>query len=212
MRIRLTVAGVLALTFAATAFASALNTSTRIQGTILFATASSLTIVTASGKQTIAIAPHARVFNLTKSSLDQVTNGSFIGTTVVPQPDGTYKSTEVHVFAPALRGMGEGFTKMNSSGSRMMANATVRVPVNMMANSTVHSVSANGGGKTISMTFSSGKKVIHIPAATPVSYLSPGTKTLIGKGKSVLLICSGQPGKFTAKTIVLSEDPALLQR
>lgn len=212
MRTLLIVASVLALTFEATTFASAQSTSRRVQGIIISATASSVTVAAASGKQTIPIDPHARVLSLTKSSLDQVTDGSFIGTTVVPQPDGTYKSTEVHVFAPALRGMGEGFTKMNSSGSRMMANATVRVPVNMMANSTVHSVSANGGGKTISMTFSSGKKVIHIPAATPVSYISPGAKSLIGKGKSVLLICSGSSGKFTAKTIVVSEDPALLQR
>ncbi|HLI96619.1 MAG TPA: hypothetical protein VKT72_11105 [Candidatus Baltobacteraceae bacterium] len=53
------------------------------------------------------------MLDLTKSSLDNVKNDSFIGTTVVPQPDGTYTSTEVHIFAGALRGMREGFTKMN---------------------------------------------------------------------------------------------------
>ncbi|HLY02530.1 MAG TPA: hypothetical protein VKR56_08530 [Candidatus Cybelea sp.] len=79
---------------------------------------------------------------VSRSALADVTAGSFIGTTVAPQPDGTFKSTEVHIFAPALRGTGEGFTQMNDSAKHMMANSTVRtvaVP-NMMANSTVRSV------------------------------------------------------------------------
>jgi hypothetical protein len=38
---------------------------------------------------------------VSRSALADVTAGSFIGTTVAPQPDGTFKSTEVHIFAPA---------------------------------------------------------------------------------------------------------------
>jgi hypothetical protein len=48
---------------------------------------------------------------VSRSALADVTAGSFIGTTVAPQPDGTFKSTEVHIFAPALRGTGEGLHK-----------------------------------------------------------------------------------------------------
>lgn len=200
-----------ALMFQTAALASAPKpASTRLQGTIVSETASSITVSTSHGNQTVAFGPKLRVLELSKSSLDKVQNNSFIGTTVVPQPDGTYKSTEVHIFAESLRGMGEGFTKMNSTGSRMMANATVHVPVNMMANSTVRTVSSSAGGKTISMTFPTGKITIHIPQNVPVSYINTASRSLLQKGKSVLVICNGDPGKLTARTVVVSEPGASL--
>jgi len=184
--------------------------STRLQGTVVSVTASSVTVSTARGNQTAAFGPKLRVLELSKSSLDNVRNNSFIGTTVVPQPDGTYKSTEVHIFAPALRGMGEGFTKMNPSGSRMMANAAVHMHVNMMANSTVRSMSSSAGGKTISMTFPDRRITIHIPQNVPVSYINPASRALLEKGKSVLIICNGAAGTLTANTIVVIEPGASL--
>lgn len=183
----------------------------RIQGTVVSMTGSSIAVSTSHGTQTIALAPKLRVLDLSKSSLDKVENNSFIGTTVVPQPDGSYKSTEVHIFAPALRGTGEGFTKMNPSGSRMMANATVHVPVNMMANSTVHSMTSSGGGKTISMSFPGRKVTIHIPENVPVSYISPASRSLLEKGKDVLVFGSGTTGKLTTNTIVVVEPGASLE-
>lgn len=195
---------VAALVLQAFALADAQAKSSRIEGTIVSVAGSSIKVKTASGIQTALLDPHVRVLDVTKSSLDRVTDGAFIGTTVIPQPDGTYRSTEVHVFAPALRGMGEGFTKMNPGGTRMMANSTVR-PVNMMANSTIKSVRSDAGGRTISMTFAAGgKKIIRIPANVPVSYLAPASKALLAKGATALLICNGSPGHFVAKTIVIS--------
>jgi len=184
--------------------------STRIQGTVESVTASSISVSTSHGNQTVAFGPKLRVLDLSKSSLDKVQNNSFIGTTVVPQPDGTYKSTEVHIFAGSLRGMGEGFTKMNPTGSRMMANAAVHMPSNMMANSTVHSMSSSGAGKTISMMFPGKKITIHIPQDVPVSFINPASRALLEKGKNVLVICNGAPGKLTASTIVVIEPGASL--
>jgi hypothetical protein len=195
---------------AAAAAASPKPMSTRLEGTIAAVSASSVSVSTTHGTQTVALSPKLRVLDLSKSSLNNVRNDSFIGTTVVPQPDGSYKSTEVHVFAEPLRGMGEGFTKMNASGSRMMANAAVHMPVNMMANSTVRAISSNGTGKTISMTFPGRKITIHIPQNVPVTYINPATRALLEKGKSVLVICSGAPGKLTANTILVIEPGASL--
>jgi hypothetical protein len=193
-----------------TAAYAAMPRSTRLSGTLTSVTSSSITVTTAHGNQAVRLDPHVRILDLTKSSLGQMRNGSFIGTTVVPQSDGSYKSTEVHIFAESLRGMGEGFTKMNSSGSRMMANSTVHVPVNMMANSTVRSATSNAGGKTISMTFPSGKITIHIPAAVPVSLISPASRSLLKSGEQVLVICNGTPGTLTAKTVLVIEKGASL--
>lgn len=201
----------IALALQATALAAAPKPmSTRLQGTVISVTASSISVSTSHGNQSVVLGPKLRVVELSKSSLDKVQNNSFIGTTVVPQPDGTYKSTEVHIFAPALRGMGEGFTKMNPSGSRMMANAAVQMHVNMMANSTVRSMSSSAAGKTVSMTFPGRKITIHIPQNVPVSYINPASRTLLEKGKNVLVICNGAPGKLTASTIVVIEPGASL--
>jgi hypothetical protein len=195
----------------AAAYAAAPTTnSTRLQGTVTSVAASSITVSTPQGTQTVRLDPHVRFLDLRKSSLGKVQNGSFIGTTVVPQPDGSYRSTEVHIFADALRGMGEGFTKMNSSGSRMMANSTVHAPVNMMANSTVHGVAGDARGKTISMTFPGRNVTIHIPSNVPVSFISTATRSTLQNGKRVFLICNGAPGAFIAKTVVVIEKGASL--
>lgn len=193
------------------AFAASMPKSTRLQGTITAVTSNSITVSTTAGTQTVGFDPKMRVLDLQKSSVDKVTNNSFIGTTVVPQPDGSYKSTEVHIFAEALRGMGEGFTKMNSTGTKMMANAAVHAPVNMMANSTVHNAGNSAGGKTITMTFPQpGKITIHIPRNVPVSFINTASRSLLKSGQKVLVICNGAPGKLTARTIVVIEPGASL--
>lgn len=49
-----------------------------------------------------------KVLSVSKATLDDIKTDSFIGTAAVPQPDGTLKALEVHVFAASLRGTGEG--------------------------------------------------------------------------------------------------------
>jgi hypothetical protein len=42
--------------------------------------------------------------------------GSFVGVTSVPQPDGAQRATEIHIFPEELRGTGEGSYLMNQQG------------------------------------------------------------------------------------------------
>jgi hypothetical protein len=187
--------------------------SLRIEGTIVSTTATSVTLKTTGGTKVVSLAPKVRYFVLSKSSLDKVIQGSFIGTTVVPQPDNTYVSTEVHIFAPSLNGTGEGFTKMDTGGKRMMANATVSTvehASNMMANSTVRTVGSTGGKKMITMTFPSGTKNITIPAGTPVTFIDKGSQTTLVPGAQVLVIATPGTPAATAKTVIVSKDGASL--
>ena len=160
---------------------------TAVSGTVVSASATSVVLKTAAGNQRIVIGPKTRIFGIGKSSLASVNQGSFIGTTVVPAANGRYSSTEVHIFAPALRGMGEGFTKMEGPGRRMMANSTVKSveQPKMMANSTVRSVGYGAAGKTITMTFPSGTKIIEIPRNTPVVSIEKGTRAMLVAGAHV---------------------------
>jgi hypothetical protein len=191
--------------------AQSMAKTTRLEGTVVSATATSLVIKTSMGENTVSLARSTRFLGLSNSSLDKVTQGSFIGTTVVPQPNNTFVSTEVHIFAPSLRGTGEGFTKMDNGGTHMMANSTVRTVAqspHMMANSTVRAVNSNGGRKTITMVFPSGTKTITIPANTPVTYIEPGSKALLAPGARILVLAVSNPSGLAAKTLVIGEHGA----
>jgi len=172
---------------AAAVAAPTMQQLTPLAGTVVSANASGLVLKTSSGNRSIAFGPKMRFFAIDKSSLANVQQGSFIGTTVVAQSNGSYKSTEVHIFAPSLRGTGEGFTKMDSQGHHMMANSTVKSVQrpNMMANSTVRTVGSSAAGKTITMTFPSGKKTIVISASTPVVSIDKGSRAMLVPGAHV---------------------------
>lgn len=198
----------LALAASTAAPASSKPKPALLRGTIVSATSTTLVVRTASGSKAVSFGPKMRFLGIRPSSLAKVTDGAFIGTAVVPRPDGTFTSTEVHIFAPSLRGTGEGFTKMDSQGKRMMANSTVRsveTPSRMMANSTVRSVNASAAGKTITLVFKSGKKVITIPPATPIVYIEPGSKALLMRGAHVLVVAVPAESGLIAKTLLVGE-------
>lgn len=179
-----------------------------LRGTVASATPKAVVISTPSGMQTVDFGSKMHFFGIAASSLAHVTKDSFIGTTVVPQADGTYRSTEVHIFAPSLRGTGEGFTKMNRQGTRMMANAAVKSvarPSNMMANSTVRSVASRSGNKEITMVFDGVTKRITIPAHTPVVAIDPGTKAMLVRGAHVEVVAESLNGHLVAHTIIVGE-------
>jgi hypothetical protein len=179
-----------------------------LSGTIVSTTASTLTIDTASGQMTVSYNAKSRFFVVSKSSLNDVAEGSFIGTAVAPQTDGTFTSTEVHIFAPALKGTGEGWTQMAGSGNHMMANATVHTVAapNMMANSTVRTAGSTAGGKTITMTFPSGTKTIHIPSNVPVTYIEPGTLAMLTKGVHVRVVALQNGKVLTARFVEMGKN------
>jgi hypothetical protein len=211
MRNLFIIAALLASLFPVAVPAQSMGKSMRLEGTIVSATATAIIIKTSSGNDTLSLARSTRLLSRSNSSLDKVTQGSFIGTTVVPQPDGTFVSTEVHIFAPSLRGTGEGFTKMDSNGSHMMANATVRTVAqasHMMANSTVRTVGSNGGRKMITMIFPSGTKTITIPSNTPVTYIEPGSKAALVTGAHILVLAVPSSSGLAAKTVVVGEHGA----
>lgn len=187
---------------------SAESQQVSLSGTLVSASATTFVIATPAGRKSVSYSSKARFFAVSKSTLDKVVEGAFIGTTVAPQPDGTFTSTEVHIFAPSLRGTGEGFTQMGDSGKHMMANATVRTAAgpNMMANSTVRTVGAAAGGKTITMTFPSGTKTIRIPPNVPIVYIEPGTMAMLTAGAHVRVVALANGVVLTARFVLVGRN------
>src|SRR3984893_10605439 len=64
------------------------------------------------------------VVEVVKASMADIKDGSFIGSGAMPQPDGSQKAIEVHIFPEAMRGTGEGFRPWDGAPNSTMTNGT----------------------------------------------------------------------------------------
>src|SRR5205807_8710739 len=98
----------------------------RVRGDVVSIADNTITVRSRGGETlTLKLADDARVSLAEKADLSDVRDGSFIGTTAVPQPDGTLRAIEVHVFPDSMRGTGEGHRPWDLQPGSTMTNATV---------------------------------------------------------------------------------------
>ncbi len=104
--------------------------------------------VKARGGETLKVklADNAPVRAVVKAPLSDVKPGSFVGITAMPQPDGTQKAVEIHIFLEAMRGTGEGHRPWDLLPNSTMTNATVATEV------------ASSNGKTLALKYKDGEK------------------------------------------------------
>ena len=80
----------------------------RIRGTIEVVDGSVLTIKTREGEDVkVRMTDNVAVFGVVKTSLSEIKEGSYIGVSGMPQPDGTQKALAVHIFPENQRGAAE---------------------------------------------------------------------------------------------------------
>ena len=87
--------------------ASAAPMPQHVRGTISAVTATSLTVATANGPVSLALAPDLKVAGVLPATADSIVPGTFVGTANVPGA-GAARALEVVVFPDAMRGTGEG--------------------------------------------------------------------------------------------------------
>ncbi len=101
---------VLALSLVSTLALAQQPSTVRIRGTIEAVDGPVLSIKTREGADTkVKMTDDATVFAVVKTSLSEIKEGSYIGVTGMPQPDGTQKAIAVHIFPENQRGAAEGF-------------------------------------------------------------------------------------------------------
>jgi hypothetical protein len=154
-----------------------------VRGVVAAVSANSVTVTDRDGKPVVvALAPNWTVAVLKPISADAIVPGSFIGTTEMPQADGTGVSLEVHVFPPGVK-MGEGHYPWDLQ------------PGAMMTNGTVGTVKAVGAGRALDVTYPSGTRHVVVPAGAPIVQITPGgAQSLIQAGVSVFLVAAPGPG------------------
>jgi hypothetical protein len=157
------------------ATASAQNV-TRVRGTIEKVDGNTLTVKSREGANlTVKLKDGAQVTGVAKAALADIKQNSFIGITAMPQPDGTQKAIEVHIFPEARRGAGEGHRPWDLVPNSTMTNANVEQLVTAV------------DGPMLTMKYKEGEKKISVPNNAVIvqfvnadkSDLKPGAKVFI---------------------------------
>jgi hypothetical protein len=190
----LVVAGMVTLAACGTALAQTPQ-AVRIRATIDAVTAQSLSLTTRAGdKVTVALAPDTAVTALVPIKLEDIKPGSFIGSAAMPQPDGTQRALEVHVFPEAMRGTGEGHRPFDLQPQSTMTNGTVGAVTGSV-------------GRTLTVSYKGGEKTIVVPPDTPVVTYEPGSMALLVQGAHVIIFgTQGADAKVTANRIAVGKN------
>lgn len=186
------------LTLASGAFAAdAAHPISPTRGTIDSVTPTSIEVTTRQGqKLDVQLTEQTKVTQVTKGKMSDIQPDSFIGTAAVPQADGTLKALEVHVFAPSLRGSGEGFNPFESADGK----------INTMTNGTVGKL-VNSNGRTLTVKYQNGEKTVVVPDDVPVVLLAPADRSLLKAGAHIVLFATKDAqGTLTARGIAAGKD------
>src|SRR5262249_62902 len=102
----------------------------RVRGTIESSDQQLLNLKAPDGEMLkVKLAANDPVRAVAKAPLSDVKTGSFVGITAMPQPDGTQKAVEIHIFPETMRGTGEGHRPWDLVPNSTMTNATVATEV-----------------------------------------------------------------------------------
>ena len=186
----------LALTLACTlTLAQPATPNIRLRGSIERVDASTLVLKERGGdSRTLVIADNMSVSEVLPIDPSALQSGTFIGTAAVPGPDGSLSALEVLVFPEAARGTGEGHSAWDLQPGATMTNATVSA------------VTPTSGGKTITLRYKDGEKIVRIPDGVPIVTVKPADRSLLVPGAKVFVTAQMRDGKLTALRVTAGRD------
>jgi hypothetical protein len=166
-----------------------------VRGSITALNGDDLKVHTTRGEDlTVHLASDATVRAVTLGTLDEIKQGSYIGTAAVPQADGSLKALEVHVFPPELAGTGDGHRPFDLAPNSSMTNGSVGEL--KVAN-----------GRTLTLTYKGGEKKVFVPEDVPIVNLGPGDRSLLTPGTKIVLFAQkAEDGTLTAKSVSAGKD------
>jgi hypothetical protein len=154
----------------------------RVRGTIERVDGSIYVIKARDGAELkVALADNAQIAGVVKASLSDIKQGSFVGVTAMPQPDGSQSALEVHIFPEAMRGTGEGHYPWDLRPQSTMTNANVDQLVTAV------------DGQTLTLKYKDGEKKIFVPANAPIVVYVQGDKSDLKPAAKVFIAAIKQP-------------------
>ncbi len=137
----------------------------------------------------VALAENGIVVAIVKASLSDIKPGLFVGSTAMPQPNGSQKAIEVHIVPEAMRGTGEGHYPWDLQANSTMTNANVEETV------------AGVDGQTLTLKYKTGEKKIVVTPQTVIVTYSPGDKNEIQPGTKIFIAAAKKQADGTLQAV-----------
>jgi hypothetical protein len=219
------------------AFIAALSVSafaaspTRIRGTIVSATETTLTVKTTSGVKSIGIDAATHYVTAAPATRADVASGKYIGTATKTQ-NGHLVALEVTIFPASMTGTGEGHYPWDTIPDTTTAGAG-EVPsgmtngsvVSAMPAKTTHSSMTNGsvtasqslpgpvtaaGDRQIVVTYKGGSQTVLLPPTAPINVIAPADRSALSAGAQVFVVAVTGASGLDAKYVVIATGKAKL--
>ncbi len=194
---RMVSASALALLFAASVATAQAPDIVRVRGTIGGVDGPILSVKGRDGTPLrVKLADGARILAVDRMSLADVKQGVFVGITAMPQPDGTQKAVEIHIFPETLRGTGEGHRPWD-----LMPNST-------MTNANIDSAVVSADGQELVLKYKDGEKKFIVPASVEVVMFAPAAVADLKPGEKVFVVAGKKQadGSIEAPSIVVGRN------
>jgi hypothetical protein len=177
--------------------------TTRIRGAIEKVDGNTLTLKPTAGSDvTLKLADKAQIIAVLKASMADVKENTFLGSAAMPQPDGSQKALEVHIFPEQMRGAGEGHRPYAPVPNGTMTNGAA-------AGAVVQSVD----GHAMTVKYKDGEKKIVVPPGTPIVRYEIGSPADLKTGAHVTVLAATKKpdGSFEAARINVGRDGVVPQ-
>ncbi|MGB8631036.1 MAG: hypothetical protein WCD69_16880 [Xanthobacteraceae bacterium] len=185
-------AAMMAGVFATTLSVAQQPQTVRLRGVIETIDGHTVTAKSTKGDELkLNLADKVTVVAVTKASIADIREGEFIGSGAMPQPDGSQKAIEVHIFAESMRGTGEGFRPWDGAPNSTMTNGTVGASVTGVE------------GPVITVKYKDGEKKIVVTPNVPIVRFEVADMSAIEPGApfSVIAAAPKPDGSFDVNRI-----------
>jgi hypothetical protein len=183
--------------FAATAAQAQAPQTVRLRGVIEKVDGNTVLAKSDKGDAlTLNLAEKMLVVAVVKASVADIKDGAFIGSGAMPQPDGSQKAIEVHIFPEQMRGTGEGFRPWDGAPNSTMTNGT--------AGSAVTGVD----GPVVTVKYKDGEKKIIVTPDVPIVRYEIADMSAVKPGVAFSIVAAVKKpdGSFDISRINVGRD------
>jgi hypothetical protein len=170
----------------------------RVRGEIIKVEGNVLSVKSRTGENlTVKLAEPMRISAMVKSSLADIKEGTFIGVSAMPQPDGTQKAYGIHIFLESQKGVvADRFSEWDGRPGSTMTNANVATTV------------SGKDGQDILVKYKDGEKKVIVPPGTPIAKYVAGSAEDLKVGKKIFVggAAKQADGSLLAPNVAVGRD------
>lgn len=170
----------------------------RVRGEITKVEGNTLSVKSRSGENlTVKLAEPLRVSAMVKSSLADIKEGTFIGVSAMPQPDGTQKAYGIHIFLESQKGVvADRFSEWDGRPGSTMTNANVATTV------------SGKDGQELLVKYKDGEKKVLVPDGIPIAKYVAGSAEDLKVGKKIFIggAAKQADGSLLAPNVAVGRD------